>query len=1749
MAKKTRTLTNEELRGFVDQLNRTRQFKANQQAIAQQRADNAAARAEAVPVAAAGGTGSGWDAALHVGGRALDILGAFGYGANRAAKDMQTNLEEGDIFGALNVGFGPGRAASVVAGATDAITGNQDALVHGHELIEHTKDSASRAAEKQGGPKYKDTADNVDPIAKGVGGFAIDVLNDPTTMLPAGPLAKGASAGLRASVDAARATKGGDVAKTLAFFNPVTATKGFGQGAKQGFTEAKDLLKGLAAKPEVQAAEAALGTAPRQAANLAAATGAKAPATAGRATKPDEVPINPAAAVPAAPTPAAGAADLVEQGAQRAAVGVPEGTRAAEATAAAAAASGRAARDAEEAAPLPPVSPEPEKVPVEAAAMDVVADTAEKSIRTQMAEQLAPSLARAANASGNTTEILANLRALTYTTNAYPARIQKQVEKLAPRPGDKAEAADWDQKVTELIGEDAVKTLRGITDPAEFTAKAKEIARQRIENTMDGKTPTDLFRKLGSRRNEFNVAKAREVAKLLGLKDIPGAKTSWTEFSDYLRRVNPKAQYDEMARHELSTRDLLAGTSLPGAGVAEAAAKEIDPMGARVKAAADADDLLPPEIAARIDDAIMRVFPADFEQTYRHVVDNPKTGESFHGTAPKFGDDFKGVNRYVFTQYHQLDLWKNLWEEVDKGFKGLPPAARQEALHGRFKDALTYADYRLKALGIAPVNGAMRKERDLLKTKGDYAFFSFGDLLNALPDEVGRALLFSGKDLNVPITMVSDLAREALRIAETQASTVDMATTLLHKLQQRLTKEFASGSKEVSALAKKFQRNPTLLKGLVGAISEPEFIQKLSAANARNLAFAVAVNGQKAARASEPILSILRRFALDPNVSTGKEIDAILAARDALKTLVRSNEIEDTPAEGLAETMLEKGTAEVVSTAKAKQARAALNQDRAVVDGNGQPVTDTAKKARKQKVDDAVAAAHAPGKEPTAPKGEPKTENAKKAEIKTREASNTARAAEHTQVEGAARQIVEALQKQGDTVVDDPVYEADAAFAAFTQDLPAWLRTAFKGAEKMDGWFGKRDVKPFAISAEMNSQNMMLRYSRALKAATEGAHVDHVNAAIAIFQRMDGNGGLDAVLTEGIAPEVADVARRLWPVFAQVFDHSDHSLLQRIGLDGAYLNDYLKRQGVPEAFLMGGSQTWENGTAWRHWNFANVADPLSLLDGYHRAIVRAQIVPDVAANFSAHFGNRSTVYGPAMSPEEARAAGWIKADTQSGRWGGLFTFLDKEQYYPKEMLTQLAVMDKYFAASRSLDQNTFFDRTFRYIDPITNSVKATITLWRPGHHMTNITGEALMNSLAGVVNPLDYLTAWRVLVGTGRADRKGMTELERYLHAAAPEGVQLKQAAGVPVNFRAQGVTSIDERQFHRLLEQNGVIVPVHQAEDLVQDGIEGAGRTSKDAANPLTPQSGTALRNLQKINRTIAPGWLSTFSANRDNFFRIAHAAKIVRTGNFDNLSQAAARMTEEINSFHPNMLTLSAGEQKYARRIIYFYTWQRQALTRVLTSMVDTPGRIMIAPKALYNIGVANGVEGQSWGEPVPDQSGIPSYLRSNVGQFMTQDPLTGDDEMGENYLWGTTINAPQLDIISSIFGSVNVDPAKPGWEQAGETAWQFTSKNVLQNLAPVFKVPIELGTHARLGTGTPLQEGEEGKYLLEQTGLRPLAVMGGALDDENDDPTVQQQKRETATWNYWTGLRRTLYDGPEQYDIWMRQEQEKARKAAEQ
>lgn len=1786
--------------------------------------------------------------------RAIDILTSLGYGRNNMFNELAKATQEGT--GKIARGQAPGweelrqlnpltgGIPDFVKGVGDAWTGNQKDLITGSDIIEQATDRGGRVIDEvraHRGMKplqYEDVEDNVNPWLKGIGGFGIDVANDPLTYVAGGVVTSGIRGGYKAGVKAAREA---ETAKSAAFFKeiltPGKTAKGIPLPVNRGGLESirawrADEAAKYANKNIVKAARAGLKrgenvtqnadtiaklmpfAAPRylkqysndprvkqaldatdpealakNVSDTMAEGGAQAAEAAARALRGEE-PIEEAAE--AAVKTADGAEDDLARELREALEAVEPG----KAGPPVGKAGPPAARTADEIVAGPvklPPKPNPKSpkyggeggtallvkdratynaavrakraqaaiATAEAAKIiddvpgladdvasetnRIVDETIEDTVRGRIAATMGgPAALYAGNAATRSDDVQGFIKQMTYEKDAITVGVRKKIlavrpiapalAKLPPAEAKKA-LSEWVAKVAELTGASprVIRSEWAGLSKADLDLRLSEAATNMVEHNY--KNLSDLLSALAAKKGVRapKAEQVKELARMMGMK-VPDDVDD-TNIIDAFLRGNPKQEMTRIKQEQIAARKLYVHAGVPGGQLMEDLAAgfthgEVVDEATRTFIATV--ESINPEHLALIIPAFGRALPealGDLKK-FKHTSTGAR-GETVIKTNKKAGKG-RAIIEGVLEQRKTLTFAKELWKVNKAVTKGATGTKRQEALIEFFSAGMRYHDDFLRAHGIFPT---VRRENIAGWLEGgkglNYAFLGLSDVMATFDPKFLGAMMFAGsKVAAIPPSTLHQAAREALKLSSEPGITYSQALSILGEYIRRdIGRQVVKSTGELSDSAKfaASARGEQVVSGLAAMLLDPARIKALSLRNIENGAKARAVLGEVAGKVSQPIIDGLRMVINSPTSSKGDIVEAITGAVEKLRKAVHTEGLTGTEAGIIARHDFEIALAQMASNADIELVRASLRMDAATKVGKSGRKLAPEEATRKM----ADATARAGGIDS---KGQPKraadpvrTEASEAAFEGALKASNKARKDEVVSVHErmdeiltAGRQATNELGIGGDIVAIDKVH------AQLSMGLPWWLKAAERIGEKMSGNYGMRESKAFEIQQAVSSRQQIHLFAQALQAIRtkhglmENPELAH--QAWNVLRTLPDNASLDTVL-ESIEPATAALARDLWPVMSRVFDHSEHSLFARSGLSAKHINASLR--GVPKAYTLGGpsgrEMGWEVARQWTRWEagvgdeFLN--DPLELLMKYQAGLQRASVVPSIAATFSAQFGHTSSMFGPPMTAAEAVAKGYKRVDPKSGP---LAQFVDPDEFFPPQFIEEMARMQNYFSTSRILDNSeAFFDRAFRNIDPIVNIVKASVTIWRPGHHVTNIMGEFLFNTLAGVWNMARYADAFNVLKSQGHVAGDVGDKITRYLAENAPEGVVLKASdngKGVLVPINGEPVLLSYDSAF-RMLDNAGIVIHHNVAEDLVNESAE-----------LLLNSSSKFSQAAHKAQSALAPAWLGNISASRDNLFRLAHAIDIMSKGSFRSMDDMVRQVGKEVNAFHPNMQTLSAFEQKYVRRVLYFYTWQRQALTKIMESMIEAPGRVTMAPKALYNASEANGVEPQSFGEPMPNDPRLPSFVAGNQTSVLFNESQRWGDGGEETFLWGASMNAPQLDILQSVFGGVKVNPNKAPNEQGGDLlaqAWQTVGAMA----SPAMRVPAELLTGHEAKTGIEVKNVPE--YLLDQTGLgyASRAELFGPRSDRKTNENEAQANIDRTLANWGGGLKITNFTTP--------------------
>jgi hypothetical protein len=570
------------------------------------------------------------------------------------------------------------------------------------------------------------------------------------------------------------------------------------------------------------------------------------------------------------------------------------------------------------------------------------------------------------------------------------------------------------------------------------------------------------------------------------------------------------------------------------------------------------------------------------------------------------------------------------------------------------------------------------------------------------------------------------------------------------------------------------------------------------------------------------------------------------------------------------------------------------------------------------------------------------------------------------------------------------------------------------------------------------------------------------------------------------------LAKEIGDIMNQLFNPEKVNFLTRNSVGPTHFNKILKAVKFNDNYRVPPLATPEQmNEVWKTWDITHVEDFLSKLMG---AMVKTSEDVSMGASFSRHFG--SAVPAP----------GFVKLTDDKGL-NEFFPLIDQSLYYPKEVANEFVHIGRLMTESRSFKPGTPL-HTFvtKVLDPTISALKMTQTTIRPGHHVMSIIGDSWRNNLAlstiGFMNParqakLYYESARILKSSVGDIEElSAFQQFQRVQDISNEIKLDANSAGGKEFFSNIGKGGAVSHQKLYDIMQTTGVALPAHlggMAEDfLTEDAglftktgsktINGINRvtTGMDRLfNPLKPKFG--MKNPYSLNK---------FTANRDTWTRGALFLGAMRSKNFRNLDDAVEYASNFVKKWSPTAVDLAAAESKYARRAIFYYTWIRGMVPRIIESALMRPGIATIPSKAMYEMGKAQGIDLNSIGDPFPDDKLFPSWYTERVigPQYISHD---GD-------LWGANPTGPLGDVLNSL-GS-NVKPK----DFLGPDAFTKTAGNFLNMSTPWFKAPMELIQGKTIADGIPIPD--KLQYLQDMIGpARTLSKLEGKDLYLSQNPTT--------------------------------------------
>ena len=1314
--------------------------------------------------------------------------------------------------------------------------------------------------------------------------------------------------------------------------------------------------------------------------------------------------------------------------------------------------------------------------------------------------------------------------------------------------GSRQEQMDaWKGLVSKQLGGDPVATsalvekLAKITDPAEFSSEVEKFTR--ASRTSGFRNFSDLMRfidktdaKVAANQLEGSAAEIKDLLRTIGIKTPYNEKI--LGMTNKLKSRGREA-YDETTRAAIQQRKLLNDQAVPGGDQIEKLASDFDPEIALAAARQEARETFenaPDLISA----AAIQGISDGLKYSIGGYARLGKEGVEFvgkNGTVTRASKDKSEYIAHSWNQQSNLAAYKSIVQAGAKsadaaGVKGADKRAAH--MYDFVVESLGVKDSWLRANGVVPVTYMTRAEGNLRKMdveKAEYAYLSDLDVIAALPRNIVEAALFYGKNVNLPITEITNAARLAIKRPELGKSVEEFAAVqkdVFMAAAKRMQNSFEkSSAKNASDTA----------DAIIRALNSPEVVNTLTKTHLANGVFARSALNM----ATDAITAGARKSLEDTlasSVALGTKFAAIEEAPKRLDAILKAAQLDGTQVDSLARMQQDIVLAGAMSKADFYAYKAAYRSRRAsAVRTDGTPASDEYLDRMRQAANDQMSRTDARGNAiPPRTRGAESTRQAA-----DRRGQNAARVTDHAEISETVQQA--ALR----ALADEPIEAQDAyTYAMLQADIAFTAAKSSRWGERfldaMSPTHGQQDTRIYATLEGFSPRAMTAEYDKALAGIVGKHKPEALNAAFKLFQQLDteamdtaftgfsksAEAGsqvltrelgeqalLGALVRKGITPQALPegtlrAAQDLMPAFQIVFGGDKYSLIARAGMDPKFMNTYLRRAGMNTS-EEGGFAFPEDGVAsdlydaWRYLDGEKV-DPIDLLRKTHAGLQQATMVPAVASHFSNEFGHKALGYD---SVDAARAAGFKKVNFSDAESNSLLRFIDTDQYYDPAMLQQIKKTGDFMDMIGDPASEGILERYLKKADPVMNAVKSSLTIWRPGHWVGNILGEGWMNMIAGVTNPMAYKKSLDILRQHNIVGPYAGSPFEKYLAKNAPEGQVARFDIDEPnLKITVGGAEyPVTYATIKNMAEKRGVILHHNQAEDLFVD--------------PTSPYK----KRFGLISD--ANAGLGQASAARDSIFRLAHFVDNLQKFGGRNIEEMADRAAAEVHKYHPSMQTLSGFEQGTMRRLVYFYTWQKQALTRVIGGMLDTPGRVTVPNELLYAISTANGLDPESIGNPVESGAMLPSFLQNSMTgtQFKAGYNPLGDGDM----LWGFSLSNPASDILSSTTKSLNFDPSRSIGENAIQNVSGAANDNGASLISPALKVPFQLATQKdSFGRDLAMDPKKNLQFLIDQTGAQyPSRISGDLLPgmdrtDVKEDPEQQSGNQVRYALNWLSGLK---------------------------
>lgn len=349
-------------------------------------------------------------------------------------------------------------------------------------------------------------------------------------------------------------------------------------------------------------------------------------------------------------------------------------------------------------------------------------------------------------------------------------------------------------------------------------------------------------------------------------------------------------------------------------------------------------------------------------------------------------------------------------------------------------------------------------------------------------------------------------------------------------------------------------------------------------------------------------------------------------------------------------------------------------------------------------------------------------------------------------------------------------------------------------------------------------------------------------------------------------------------------------------------------------------------------------------------------------------------------------------------------------------------------------------KAMQHFDHVLSKIKASLTIYIPGHHWTNLIGDLYFNWIAGVNKPIRYEQAMKTMLAQkgryGEFAEVGKKNANSFEALTNPQAMEQAIARSVlkgdeGLNIPAKGNQVI-------VTMKNGTKVTADMLYTAAfKEGILPSARVLEEVSSEVTtvldkfrPLGGRGQRAVHQVSEI------------RDHIPRLAQFIDGIAKSR-SSFTSAATQSARSVRKWHPDGIDLTKFERNVMKRIFPFYSWTRKAIPLAIESAIFAGPKVMAYPRVMEAIALSNGIDPTQPGRDLfPSDQMFPDWLRDRgIG------PIMG----GAGAYKVINPSTPVLDTFTLL--------GHPG-------------QSSIDMLNPIIKVPIETNQGTTLGRSVPIE-----------------------------------------------------------------------------